>query len=112
MEEVDCSVVGAAPGSDESLLPRTEGNGFDGGGVQPAVTLAASVDGHGGSTLGGLLAEGAEEFPWWCVVVVGGNGLWVGVVVEGVVRRAVRDEARSKGVYRSWCGWRSGVQSH
>ncbi len=39
--EVDGAVVGAATGGDEAALPGAEGDGFDGGAVEPFVLLAA-----------------------------------------------------------------------
>lgn len=39
--EVDGAVVGAAAGGDEAALPGAEGNGFDGGAVEPFVLFAA-----------------------------------------------------------------------
>ena len=44
MVEVDGAVVRAAAGGDESPLPGAKSDGFDGGAVDPFVSLAAFAD--------------------------------------------------------------------
>ena len=81
MEEVDGAVVGAAPCRDQAALPRAECDGFDGGGVWPTVAFAARGYDQGGAMSLWILAEGAEVFPGWSVVVVGATVLGVRVGV-------------------------------